>query len=111
MKKRVKMLVAIAGMGDAQPMELAKKYAKTERDLRSKTRTRDGVPTQVHSEEYIAGVVNAAKRKDAAEPRRGFPQDFQFKAGDEALIDAEIAEKWEAAGICVALTELVKKAA
>lgn len=110
-KTRVKILTSIAGLGDANPTDLAKKYAKMERDLRSKTRKRDGIAAQIYTEDQIAGLVNAEKRRDADEPRRGFAQDFQFKAGDEPLIDSLVAEKWEAAGICVALPADKTKAA
>jgi hypothetical protein len=110
-KVRVKMLTSIAGLGDANPADLAKKYARMERDLRSKTRKRDGITAQIYTEDQIAGLVNSEKRRDADEPRRGFAQEFQFKAGEEALIDSLIAEKWEAAGICVALPAEKTKAA
>lgn len=105
------MLVSIAGLGDANPADLQRKYEATERNMRSKLRMRDGIKSRIYSDEQIAAVVAEMKRKDAAEPRRGFSSDFQFKPGDEPLIDAVLAEKWEAAGICVAVREADKKAA
>lgn len=111
MKRRVKMLVSIAGLGDANPSDLAKKYDRMERDMRAKFRLSGGTKVRVFSDEQIASTIETERRKDAAEPRRGFSQDFSFKAGDEPLIDAGVAEKWEEGGICVAIQEPAKKAA
>jgi hypothetical protein len=104
------MLVSVAGLGDVQPAALAAKYAKTEKDMRAKARMNNGVRVSIYSEDQIAAAVDAEKRKDAAAPNRGFTQDFSFKTGDEPLIDAMIADKWEAAGICVAIQESKKAA-
>jgi hypothetical protein len=102
-KIRVKMLTSIVGLGDANPADLARKYTKLDRDMRSKTRKRDGMDARTYTDEQIAHVVNDEKRKDADEPRRGFAADFAFKPGDEPYIDSTVADKWEAAGLCVAL--------
>jgi len=111
MKKKVKILVeSIAGLGDAQPDAVARKYAKIEREMRSKARLNNGIKVSIYTEDQIRSAVDAERRKDDAEPRRGFTQDFSFKRGDEPLIDSELAEKWEAAGIC-AILDSGKKAA
>lgn len=92
-KLRVKMQVSIAGIGDPSPAMLSKKYQLIEADLKRRKQGR----------EVIEEAVALAKAKDAAEPRRGFAQDFSFKPGDEVLLEAYVARKWEASGICVIL--------
>jgi len=97
MKKRVKILESIAGLGDPQPAQLERKYARIRQDLteRAIRNNREPSPTDIEA------AVNAEKRKDALWVKTGFNKDWSFKPGDEPLIDAALAEKWEEAGICI----------
>ena len=98
--KRVKFLDSIAGLGDPNKSRLEERYERLRVTLKQQKRSPAGI------EEFI----NEQKIKDRyAEVPIGFAKDFSFKAGEEALIPAGIAEKWEACGICVAIPE--KKAA
>ena len=111
MKKRVKILQPIAGAGDPSPAELERKYARIrgEQVARSKAAQAAGKPGV--TEQQIESVVNEEKRRDATIPRvSGFIGPFSFKPGDEVSIDAELADKWEACGICSILPDNRKAA-
>ena len=104
--KKVKFLQSIAGLGDMQPEQAARKYARIERDLRSVMKKDSaGNSIQVNTEENIRATIDREKAKDALEPHRGFKQDYSFKAGDEVMIESTVADKWEAAGICTVIIE------
>ncbi len=97
MKKRVKMTESIAVLADPQPVaELDRKYETVRENLLKK----DKPPSRTAIEETITTL----KKQDRyGEPILGFPRDRGFKPDQEALIDAALAAKWEAAGICVIL--------
>jgi hypothetical protein len=102
-KRQVKMLESISGMGDAQPKELALKYEKIEREMRSKIKLDNGRKIRIFTDEQIARSVAEEKQKDGQEPRRGFTRDYAFKAGDTPFVENSVADNWEAAGLCVSL--------
>jgi hypothetical protein len=97
MKKRVKMTESIAVMADPRPVaELDRKYETVRQNLLRK----DKPPSRTSIEE----TINTLKKQDRyGEPILGFPRDRGFKPDQEALIDADLAVKWEIAGICVIL--------
>jgi len=106
MKSKVKMLDSIAGLADPKPTEtLDEKYATMLRTMRA--RTPKPVPEAV-----IKETIAQTKLRDRyGEPMLGFPRDFSFRANEEVLIDAALAKKWEAAGMCIILDEAKTKAA
>jgi hypothetical protein len=97
MKKRVKMLESIAGLADPRPQAvLEEKYSK----LRIENKRRE----KPLSEFTIESRIDDLKKRDRyGEVSLGFPRDWSFKPGDEPLINAELAEKWEEGGLCVAV--------
>jgi len=112
MKKRVKIQVSIAGSGDPSQTELERKYASLRRTLEEHSRAARLMNKTGRTAEEIESTVAAERRKDAAIPRvSGFTAPFSFKPGEEIIIDAELADKWEAAGICSILPAEKKTAA
>ena len=112
MKKRVKILQSIAGAGDPPQAELERKYARIRGEQLARSKAAQAANKVGLTEQQIESPVNEEKRRDAAIPRvSGFIGPFSFKPGDEVSIDAELAEKWEAAGICSILPGDSKKAA
>lgn len=104
MKKRVKILDSIAGLGDPRPKaELDAKYER----LRQQMKMQDKPPAASAIE---ASITEFKTRDRYGDPAIGFSKDWAFKAGDEILIEAELAEKWAAGGICVEIVA-EKKAA
>jgi hypothetical protein len=102
MKTRVKILVSIAGVGDPDRAALEKKYAAMRTWFEAKRR----------SENFIEREIDEAKRLDRYDaPPTGFARDWSYKPGEEALIDAELAKKWEAAGVCTIVPPEAKKIA
>jgi hypothetical protein len=102
MKTKVKILVSIAGLGDPEREALEKKYAAMRAWLEAKGR----------SETFIEREIAEAKRLDRYDaPPSGFPRDWSYKPGEEVMIDAELARKWEAAGICTIVAPEAKKIA
>jgi len=108
-KKRVKILVAsIAGTGDPSAAELEKKYSEIRRQYEAASDTAKKFGRPGRSPEEIERLVQAERDKDAQIPRvSGFTAPFAFRKGEEVLIDAELAAKWEASGIC----QILEKAA
>lgn len=105
MKKRVKITDSFAVLADPRPTrELDEKYAA----IRAKLMERDKPPSAATVNE----TIDTLKKRDRyGEPMLGFPRDRGFKPDQEVLISAELAEKWEAAGMCIILEEGSKKAA
>jgi hypothetical protein len=102
MKTRVKILVSIAGVGDPDRETLEKKYQAMRVWFEAKRR----------SENFIEREIAEAKRVDRYDaPPTGFARDWSYKPGEEAMIDAELAKKWEAAGICAIVAPEAKKIA
>lgn len=109
MKKRVKFLDSVAGLADPRPKaELDKKYQQ----LREKMETPpEGSDTGAPKRAIDAAIADAKKRDRYDDPRWGFPRDYVFKSGDEVMIDAKLAEHWEADGRCTIIEQAVGKAA
>jgi len=104
MKKRVKILQSIAGTGDPSKEDLERKYTRirSEAIVRSNAAKQIGKPGKTEAE--IDSLVNEEKKRDAAIPRlSGHIGQFAYKPGDEVALDAELAEKWEACGVCTLL--------
>jgi hypothetical protein len=99
-KVRVKILDSIAGLADPRPRAaLDEKYRKMQADMKS--RRPKPVPDVV-----IEETIETTKKRDRyGEPELGFPRDWSFKPDQETMIGAEIAKKWEDAGICLILAE------
>ena len=98
--KKVKFLTSIAGLADPDCAQLDKKYEQF------KVRARQA--SEKKGREFKPGPVKLAidelKQLDRYNDIcRGFKQDFNFKTGDEGLIPADVAKKWEQAGICVVI--------
>lgn len=100
MKKRVKFLDSIAILADPKPTDvLEEKY----RDMKAKMLARKPRPASAAT---IEEAINTTKLRDRyGEPSHGFARDMSFKPDQEALINADLAVKWEAAGICVILED------
>jgi hypothetical protein len=100
MKKRVKFLTSIAGLADPDQQALDRKYERfTERKkLDAEKAGREFKPGPVKS-----AIVEFKKVDRYHDVSRGFERDFHFKTGDEGLIPADVAAKWEKAGICLIL--------
>ncbi len=102
MKKKVTLLVSIAGTGDPSPASLASKYARMASTLAQQSVAAQSAGKPGKSPEDIAALVDAERRKDARIPRlAGFDHEFSFKPKDVAFIDAALAVKWQEAGICI----------
>jgi hypothetical protein len=100
-KTRVKFLDSIAGLGDPDKAKLELRYAELRRTMR--------LQSQKRTAESIEKAIDEQKATDRFnEVPIGFAKDFSFAPGQEAQIPADLAEKWEAAGICVSVE---KKAA
>jgi hypothetical protein len=107
MKKKVKFLVSIAGLADPDIPKLDARYKRV-REVMSGQRTMGG---RRLPEDAIAKQITEEKRRDRYDaPPIGFKQDWSFKPDQEAMIDAELAQKWEEAGYCVILQEKTKVA-
>lgn len=107
-KKRVKMLDSIAGLGDPKPVAvLDEKYANMRTAMKKPGHGREkGI-----SDYTIETVIAETKKRDRyGEQPIGFARDWALKPDAELMINADLADKWEAAGICVILTE-TKRAA
>lgn len=105
MKERVKILESIAGLADPKPpAELDEKYRK-QIELMNQGREK---PLSDHA--VKTAIADMKKHDRYGERAIGFPRDWSFKPGDEIAIDADLAAKWEAAGIC-AILKPEKKAA
>ncbi len=104
MKKKVRMLDSVAGLGDPRPVEdLDQKYQAI--------RDRNKAAERPLTERTIENQIATMKLRDRyAEKPLGFKRDWSFKVDQEAMIPADLAAKWEDAGLCVILTE-EKKAA
>lgn len=98
-KVRVKILEPIAVLADPKPKaDLEAKYKKFADGLRE----REKPP----SESTIKALLNEKKLADRyAEVPLGFARDMAWKIGDEAFINAELAEKWQDGGICLIIDE------
>lgn len=109
MKKKVKFLDAMAGLADPKPKAaLDAKYAQ----IREKMETPPEGSDKGASKHTIDAAITEAKKRDRyGDPAWGFARDFSFKVGDEAVIDAKLAEHWEAAGYCTVIEDATKKAA
>lgn len=99
-KTRVKILTSIACLGDPKPVaELDAEYAEVRAQLSAKTRK----PAPL-SEAKIDEIIARQKQLDRyGKAGTGFPRDISFRPDQEALIDAELAEKWQESGICIIL--------
>jgi hypothetical protein len=105
LKKRVKIADSIAVLADPKPTaELDAKYAKH----RDALLARDKPPSKATIDQEIK---NLKLRDRYGEPAYGFKTDRGFKPDQEILIDATLAEKWEAVGMCVILGDELKKVA
>jgi len=91
---RVKFLDSMAGLRDPTPAILAAKYAKLEEALRAEKNGK----LPLYKDHEVRARVDAAKAADDAVIPAGFAKDWSFKPGEEASVNAAIAEHWEAAG-------------
>jgi hypothetical protein len=99
-KTRVKILQSVAGLGDPKSVEeLDAEYAKVRAQLSAKTRK----PAPL-SDAKIDEIITRQKQLDRyGKAGMGFQRDFSFRPDQEALIDAELAAKWQESGICIIL--------
>jgi len=110
-KVRVTILQSIAGTGDPSPADLRRKYELMTVNLTQQSLAAQKAGKQGRSDDEIAAAVDGERRKDAKIPRlAGFDHEFSFKPKDIAMIDSDLAEKWQDAGICI-IEEVAKKAA
>jgi hypothetical protein len=110
-KVKVTILQSVAGTGDPSPADLKRKYELMTVTMTQHSLTAQKAGKQGRTDEEIAAIVETERRKDARTPRlAGFDHEFSFKPKDVALIDADLAEKWQDAGICI-IEESAKKAA
>lgn len=98
-KRRVRILESIAGLADPKPKaDLDAKYER----MRIANKNLDKPLSDKTMEIRVAEM----KLRDRyGESANGFPRDWSFKPNDEPLINAELADKWEASGICAAIAE------
>jgi hypothetical protein len=103
MKKKVRFLDSVAILGDPKPkVELDAKYAAKIELLKNREKPPSAAAIKNH--------VDDLKKADRyGEPINGFPRDIGWKEGTETFINADLARKWEEAGMVVILDE--KKAA
>lgn len=102
MKKRVKFLDSIAVLADPKSKnDLDAKYARITEELKGRQKP----PTPAAIKNHIEEMKKADRY---GETLYGFQRDMGFKPDQEALINADLAEKWEDAGICQILTEAKK---
>jgi hypothetical protein len=102
-KKRVKILVSIAGLGDPDTAALDKKYQAIADGMNK----RAAEANAKLKPETIQAVIAEYKRQDRyGDVKRGFRSDFAFPPGAEVTVPAAIAEHWEEAGICSILPDL-----
>jgi hypothetical protein len=105
-KVKVKILDSIAGLADPKPTaELDKKYSDKITQMNRQRKN-------PFSAAFIEELVTDWKKSDRyGEQPLGFRRDWSFKPDQEAMISAELAEKWEEAGLCMILRDETKKAA
>lgn len=107
-KVKVKILDSIAGLKDPRsPSELDEKY-------RQQIQRMNKGRQKPFSEGFVEELVSDFKKHDRyGEKPLGFARDWSFKPGDEVMINADLAEKWQDAGICTILADepAAKKAA
>jgi hypothetical protein len=106
MKVKVRILDSIAGLADPRPKdELDAKYA-------TKIEKMNAGREKPFSKHFTDTMIGQMKSRDRyGEKPIGFPRDWSFKPGDEPMIDADLAVKWEDSGICMVITEKASKAA
>ncbi len=104
-KVKVKFSEPIAVLGDPKPTAvLNEKYKKFADDLLAREK-----PPSASTIKYLIEQKKLADRY--GEPMYGFARDMAWKAGDEAFINAELAEKWQDCGICMILEDAPGKKA
>lgn len=91
---KVKFAEPIAVLADPKPKDvLDQKYKTFEDNLKS----REKPP----SAGTIRALIEEKKLADRySEKPLGFARDMAWKIGDEAMINEELARKWQDAGIC-----------
>jgi len=100
MKKKVRFLDSIAGMGDPRPTaELDAKYEAHRDKLRREALARGGREPSAYILDQI--ITDMKKQDRYGEKPIGFSRDWSFKPGDERVISSDLAEKWEDSGICI----------
>lgn len=105
-KVKVKILDPIAGLADPKPTHVLDEKYKAKIAQMNKGRR------VAYSKEFTDELIADMKAHDRyGEKILGFPRDFAFKTGDEVMINAELAEKWEEAGICTIIRDDKKLAA
>jgi hypothetical protein len=93
-KTKVRFLMSIAGCGDPDHVKLDQEYAElTQRMLKMGAK-----------QPAIDRMIASKKEKDRynADPV-GMPNDWRFKPEGVSEVPADLAQKWEQAGICVIL--------
>jgi hypothetical protein len=108
MKKRVRILTSIAGLGDPDTAALDLKYQKiTERMIERAAKANATLKPQT-----IKAVIDEYKKQDRyGDVKRGFKTDFSFAPNAEVSIPAAVADAWEEAGICTILSDTSDKKA
>jgi hypothetical protein len=107
MKKRVKFMTSIAGLADPDKPTLDRRYERIMQQARDAARK----ASREFKEGPVKLLIAEHKKADRYDDvQRGFKRDFSYKTGDEAVVPAEVAIKWEEDGICTILAD-DKKAA
>jgi hypothetical protein len=104
-KVKVKFLDSIACLADPKPRAvLDAKYDAIINELKN----REKPPSSA----TIKNQIDEKKRADRyGEPMLGFTRDMAWKSGEEAFINAELAEKWQDCGTCLIIEEPASKKA
>lgn len=108
---KVKFLQAIAGLADPNKAKLDRKYEEIRKHGEARKRSAEARGVKFSMAPVLREIEDRKIADRYDDVCRGFPSDFSFKTGDEAMIPATVAEHWQEAGICTILTEERKKAA
>jgi hypothetical protein len=107
-KKRVRILMSIAGLGDPDTAALDRKYQK----VADRMTERAANANATLKPQTIKAVIDEYKKQDRySDVKRGFKSDFSFAPGAEVSIPAAVADAWEEAGICTILADTPDKKA
>lgn len=107
---KVRFNEAIAGLADPNRAALDRDYEKIRKQAEERKREAESRGEKFSMAPVLKQIEERKKADRYDDVCRGFPRDFAFKAGDEAMIPATVAEHWQEAGICTILDERKKAA-